>query len=192
MKTKICFKCKQEKPLSEFYAHPRLADGHLNKCKDCIKNDVHKNYLTKCNDVEYVNKERLRGREKYRRLGYKNKYKSNTTNIEQDLSRKVRSLLKINLTEKELHHWNYLGYNKGSAFIVGRRTHKAIHKFVRKRLNGFLYTNSGVKITSARKAFIIFDGILSSCGINESLVMVDIYLRKIYNNPDELPDKFWF
>lgn len=66
---KTCFKCGIEKPLSEFYAHPQMGDGHLNKCKQCTCRDTKKrtDKLSKTN-LEWVLKERERCRMKGRRF----------------------------------------------------------------------------------------------------------------------------
>ena len=37
---KTCFKCNTVRSLTDFYAHPAMSDGHLNKCKQCTKIDV--------------------------------------------------------------------------------------------------------------------------------------------------------
>lgn len=47
---KTCFKCGEVKALSEFYKHPNMLDGHVNKCKTCNKKDVVLNRLSK---IEY-------------------------------------------------------------------------------------------------------------------------------------------
>lgn len=122
--TKICFKCHRELPLTMFYKHPQMADGHLNKCKDCTKQDVHNKYMDNIENPDYVEKERERGREKYRRLGYKDIYKS-THKEASNVCRNLKNKLNIP-PEYEIHHWNYnFLYD---VFILSRRYHARIHK----------------------------------------------------------------
>lgn len=134
--TKKCFKCGIEKPLSDFYIHKRMKDGHLNKCKECAKNDVKDNYLENSALIEYMEKQRKRGRDKYKRLGYKNRKKAHKENA--DTARKFK---KLNILKEgyECHHWSY---NKPyDVFILSRRAHKYIHKFLGFDSNTNLFRN---------------------------------------------------
>lgn len=57
---KICFKCGKTKSLEDFYKHPQMSDGHVNKCKECNKLDVHKNYADKSDYYSEYDKNRQR------------------------------------------------------------------------------------------------------------------------------------
>lgn len=127
--TKICFKCRRELLISDFYKHPQMADGHLNKCKECAKADVHDNYLKNLDNPGYVEKERERGRDKYRRLykGIKHDHShggSSARNARAYIERRVGNLPE----DVELHHWNYNFPFK--VFQLSRRHHARLHKLI--------------------------------------------------------------
>lgn len=74
MNKKQCFKCKKIKKLEDFYKHPQMPDGRVNKCKQCNKKDVADNYRK--NIDYYINYEKERFKRPERKEQIK-KYQQN-------------------------------------------------------------------------------------------------------------------
>jgi hypothetical protein len=127
---KICFKCNVEKGVSEFYKHSGMSDGYLGKCKECAKIDVKEKYIENSQSIEYIEKERQRGREKYKRLNYKDKQKEydrfkpwKNSSIYKGLNKKFKCEKGI-----ELHHWCYKDEFLEDVIFLNIKTHKRIHR----------------------------------------------------------------
>lgn len=116
---KKCFKCHQIKPLGSFYVHSEMADGHLNKCKECAKRDVIENYWSPEGRKRIIIYERERNKDparKVKRLLYQRKARKNGRKIyvrNKTYSAIKRGLLKrepceiCGDTKVEAHHTDY-------------------------------------------------------------------------------------
>lgn len=134
METKKCFKCGRELPITDFYKHPQMSDGYLNKCKECTRKDVRKNYDRNIQNEAFIERERARCRDKYRRLyspkGNNPRFESDpiTRHIEGSNTRRFYRTKGIDIGEAEFHHWNY--NLKNSVFVLCHRAHILAHKYL--------------------------------------------------------------
>lgn len=55
---KNCRDCKRDLPLDMFYRHRQMADGHLNKCKECVKKRVSEHREDNVDRVRAYDRER--------------------------------------------------------------------------------------------------------------------------------------
>lgn len=136
MKKKKCFACGRNKELNDFYTHPRMADGHLNKCKECTKNDVKKNYQELIKDPEWIEQERARGREKAKRLGYKSISTYGRTKAtrekypEKYAAHKKSQYIKLNFEGAHRHHWSYNEEHQRDVIQLRKSDHGKAHRFL--------------------------------------------------------------
>ena len=158
---KVCFKCGIEKPLNEYYKHKGMADGHLNKCKDCTKNDTKVRTDVLSLDPNFIESERLRHREKYHRLGYCEKQKIwdkdkpwKKTQTYKNLSRKFKTPKGF-----ELHHWNYNTEFLEDVILMEIKQHRNLHKYLTLDLKGRIFKTEDTYLNTKRNHLEFIDSL---------------------------------
>jgi hypothetical protein len=141
MQSKICFKCLVDKPLSDYYKHAQMGDGHLNKCKVCTKKDTKDRHNILLNDPNWVESEQKRHREKYYRLSYKDKHRPTPEQKRVVMKRYTdkypEKTFANSATQRmfredgyELHHWSYNKEHWRDVIHITYKNHYKAHRFI--------------------------------------------------------------
>jgi len=166
---KKCFKCNIVKPLGDYYKHKKMADGHLNKCKDCTKRDVDiREKDLRANNPEWVAKEVIRAREKYHRLGYKDIHKESpeeardrTKQYRARYPEKAKATNATSNMKKEkgnhLHHWSYNEAHYKDVIELTMPEHNKLHRYIVYDQERFMYRRiDTMELLDTREAHIAY------------------------------------
>ena len=140
---KKCFKCNEVKPLSEFYKHPLMPDGRVNKCKTCTKKDCADNYFKNMKNPEYIEKERKRNRIKSRNRNNKANSENNKKYFdkypEKSVCKNLCAKLKKPFEGAEKHHWSYNIEHAKDVIWLSKNHHMKAHRFIVYDQERFMY-----------------------------------------------------
>lgn len=137
---KTCFKCNITQSIDNFYKHAAMEDKHLNKCKSCCKIESKQREEKLRNNPEWNEKEKIRAREKYHRLDYKEKHKPTTEKRRESMKRykeKYPEKIKASASASTIvninghnHHWSYNKEHWKDVIDVTEEQHNTFHRFI--------------------------------------------------------------
>lgn len=119
-----------------------MADGRLNKCKACTQSDVREREERKREDPEWNESEKQRHREKYYRLGYKEKHKStpeekkkamsayNSTYPEKRKAKLAAQRIPVTTKGNNNHHWSYNEEHWRDVIELEPLEHYKLHRYI--------------------------------------------------------------
>tara|TARA_R110002110_G_C13021826_1_gene677937 strand:- start:26 stop:505 length:480 start_codon:yes stop_codon:yes gene_type:complete len=154
---KECFKCHEVKPVAEYYAHPRMKDGHLGKCKACTRKDAElRRARLEEQDPEWKEREKKRKRELAASRYVLCPEKTLAHNA-------IKRLPKCK--EYHWHHWSYLPSGRKDVIRLLAADHRVAHTRMIYDQERHMYRGLDGVLLDSRESHIAY---LVSIGVEEN------------------------